>query len=348
MKTILLIEDNLDVRENTAEILELADYNIITAENGKIGVELAKKNLPDLIICDIMMPELDGYGVLHILSKNVKTSSIPFIFLTAKADKSDFRKGMNLGADDYLTKPFEETELLDAIESRLRKNEWFKNSFQPGEEGLNQLYDQAKSLEELKNLSLNRQTRKYQKKDTVYREGSYPHEVFLITKGTVKTTKIDNYGKELITNLYKAGEFLGFIPVIEESEYQETAIAMEDVDVSIIPVDDFVSLLNTNRDVSRMFIKMLANDVEEKEEKLLRLAYSSVRERVATALLELADKYNSLQLKLSREDLANIVGTAPETLIRALSEMKKSGIIESKGKEITILDNNKLQKEASM
>jgi len=126
MKKILLIEDNLEVRENTAEILELADFEVLTARNGKEGVELAAGEFPDLIICDIMMPELDGYGVLHILSKKQSTMNIPFIFLTAKAEKSDVRKGMNLGADDYVTKPFDDTELLDAVEARLHKSEMMK------------------------------------------------------------------------------------------------------------------------------------------------------------------------------------------------------------------------------
>lgn len=87
MKTILLIEDNPDMRDNTTEILELAHYNVVTAENGKQGIKLAQESSPDLIICDIMMPELDGYGVLHLLSKEPSTASIPFIFLTAKAEK---------------------------------------------------------------------------------------------------------------------------------------------------------------------------------------------------------------------------------------------------------------------
>lgn len=126
MKKILLVEDNKDMRENISEILELANYTVITAPNGRIGVELAGKETPDLIICDIMMPDLDGYGVLYLLSKNPATSGIPFIFLTAKAEKSDMRKGMSMGADDYLTKPFEEMELLNAVEARLRKNEIFK------------------------------------------------------------------------------------------------------------------------------------------------------------------------------------------------------------------------------
>ncbi|MCB0644427.1 MAG: response regulator, partial [Phaeodactylibacter sp.] len=97
MKKILVIEDNEDVRENLEEILELSNYEVYLAENGKKGVELALTHQPDLILCDVMMPELDGYGVLHILGKKPATSDIPFIFLTAKAEKSDFRKGMNLG-----------------------------------------------------------------------------------------------------------------------------------------------------------------------------------------------------------------------------------------------------------
>src|SRR5436190_22776268 len=106
MKTILIIEDNNDVRENTAEILELSNYRVLQAENGKLGVEVAQKMKPDLIICDIMMPVLDGYGVIHLLNKNPDTASIPFIFLTAKSERIDFRKGMEMGADDYIAKPF--------------------------------------------------------------------------------------------------------------------------------------------------------------------------------------------------------------------------------------------------
>ncbi len=111
-----MIEDNKDVRENTAEILQLAGYNVITGDNGKEGVELAQIETPDIIICDIMMPILDGHGVLQILSKDPETAAIPFIFLTAKAKRSDFKKGMEMGAVDYLTKPFDDFELMKAIE----------------------------------------------------------------------------------------------------------------------------------------------------------------------------------------------------------------------------------------
>ena len=121
MKRILLIEDDVALRENTAELLELSDYTVSTAPNGKIGIQKAKAETPDLIICDIMMPEIDGYGVLEAVASDPLTSNIPFIFLSAKTEHKEIRKGMDMGADDYLTKPFEELELLSAVESRLAK-----------------------------------------------------------------------------------------------------------------------------------------------------------------------------------------------------------------------------------
>src|SRR5450631_3214759 len=139
MKKILLIEDNDDIRENTAEILELSNYKVIVAENGKIGVEKAIQHTPDLIICDIMMPVLDGYGVLHAIHKNEAIKNTPFIFLTAKTERGDFRKGMELGADDFITKPFDGTELLNAVDSRLKKMDMLKQELIPGLEGLQQL-----------------------------------------------------------------------------------------------------------------------------------------------------------------------------------------------------------------
>jgi two-component system, sensor histidine kinase and response regulator len=121
MTTILAIEDETKIRENIQEILELEGFDVLTAENGKIGVQLAREHHPDLIICDVMMPELDGYDVLIALRQDPNTLKIPFIFLSAKATKADFRKGMSLGADDYLTKPFTPRELREAISTRLEK-----------------------------------------------------------------------------------------------------------------------------------------------------------------------------------------------------------------------------------
>jgi len=139
MKRILVIEDEPEMRRNITVLLRYHEYETIEAENGRKGVELARSEKPDLILCDVMMPELDGYGVLQALQQDARLALIPFIFLTAKGDKDDLRSGMNLGADDYLTKPVGNQELVSAIEARLRRSELqasreFKadfSSFQP-------------------------------------------------------------------------------------------------------------------------------------------------------------------------------------------------------------------------
>ena len=348
-KKILLIEDNKDMRENTAEILELSQYTVFTAKNGKEGVETAQKEKPDLIICDIMMPVLDGYGVLHLLSKKSDTSNIPFIFLTAKAERSDMRKGMEMGADDYVTKPFDDIELLNAIESRLKKSEMMKKEFSKNIHGLNDFISSAKGIEDLKKLSSERDVRNYKKKENVFIEGGYPKGVFFLVKGKVKTYKTHEQGKEFITSLYKEGDFFGYNSLMEEGQYNDSAMTLEDSEICLIPKEDFFSLIYKNAEVSRKFIKMLSDNILEKEEQLIKLAYNSVRKRVAEALVTLVNRYKKesepkFSMNISREDLANLAGTATETTIRTLSEFKDEGLVDIKGGTIGILNYDKLAK----
>lgn len=350
MTTILLIEDNLDVLETTEEILTLADYKVYTAQDGKQGVSLAKKHKPNLIICDVMMPELDGYGVLRILSKNPETSTIPFIFLTAKADRIDIRKGMNLGADDYVTKPFDETELLETIETRLNKIKILQNEFKSDIEGLSNFISVVSSQEALANLPKDRKVKKFKKKDIIFHEYDHANYLIYIKSGKIKCLKTDEYGKEYVNDIYTTGNFVGYMSLLAGEEYQESAIAMEATEVAIIPQQDFIDLVDTNRDVMMQFIKLLAGNVLEREKRLLQLAYTPVRERVACALLQLQSKFkseSSHQLKISRDDLASMVGTAKESLIRNLSEFKKDDIIETEGQLITIKSQQKLEQIAN-
>jgi len=123
MKKILVIEDEPEMRRNITTLLRYHDYEPIAAENGRQGIEAARREKPDLILCDVMMPELDGYAVLQALQTDASLARIPFIFLTAKGEKDDLRSGMNLGADDYLTKPVANADLVKAIETRLRRSE---------------------------------------------------------------------------------------------------------------------------------------------------------------------------------------------------------------------------------
>ncbi|WP_404786080.1 response regulator transcription factor [Altericista sp. CCNU0014] len=121
MTKILVIEDEVSVRENLVDLLEANDYEAICAENGYIGAIWASEHIPDLIICDVMMPEVNGHEVLEALRQSPTTAMIPFIFLTAMSDTKSIRKGMELGADDYLTKPFESIDLLKSVEIKLKK-----------------------------------------------------------------------------------------------------------------------------------------------------------------------------------------------------------------------------------
>lgn len=347
MKHLLLIEDNNEIRENTAEILELAGYSVRTAENGKLGVELALQQKPDLIICDIMMPVLDGYGVLHLLNKNPSLTGTPFIFLTAKAERGDFRKGMEMGADDYITKPFSDIELLNAVESRLKKTELLSKNYNADAEGLTQMLHEFKGNDALLDLAAGRNTNHYKKKQAIYSEGNHPNRLYYIEKGKVKICKTNDAGKELTVGLFSEGDFFGYNAVLEGTVYKETAEAIEDCEIAIIPKEDFEYLLNSNKEVVQKFIKLLAKNVTEKENQLLGLAYNSLRKRVADALLTLQEKYQKqtdekFSMHISREDLANIAGTATESLIRTLSDFKSENLIEIKDGNIVILNQKKL------
>ncbi len=347
MKKILLIEDNEDIRNNTAEILELSNYKVVVAENGKIGVEKAIECIPDLIICDIMMPVLDGYGVLHAVHKNDTIKNTPFIFLTALTERSDFRKGMELGADDYITKPFSGTELLNAVDSRLKKIDLLKQELVPGLEGLDHLMKSASGKNALHSLSEGRNINKYKKKQTIYSEGNHPNRLYFVLKGKIKAYKTNEDGKELVTDLFSPGDFIGYIALLEGTAYNDTAEAMDESELAVIPKEDFDELINKNPEVAKRFIQLLAKNISAKESQLLGLAYNSLRKKVANALLMLKEKYQQTKdekfaIDINRESLATIAGTATESLIRTLSDFRSEKLIDIKDGSITILNEKKL------
>jgi DNA-binding response OmpR family regulator len=346
MKTILLIEDNQDIRENMAEIIEMSNYKVLTAQDGKEGVALAVEHKPDLVICDIMMPVLDGYGVIHMLQKNSDTNNIPFIFLTAKAERAEIRKGMDLGADDYITKPFNGTELLNAIEARLRKADIVKQEIASGLQGVGELIESIGGKDALNTFANGRDSTIFKKKQVVYSEGNHPYRMYYIQSGKVKVYKTNDDGKELVTALYNEGEFFGFIAMLEGTTYKETAEALEETELAVIPKEDFDHLINNNRHVMQKFIQLLANSITEKEQQLLSLAYNSLRKKVADALLSLNAKYGkgiqNYSIDISRENLANIAGTAKESVIRTLSDFKDEKLIDIKQGDVYILNEKKL------
>ena len=346
-RTILIIDDHDEIRENTAEILELAGYKTLTAENGKKGVDIAVKEKPDLIVCDIMMPELDGYGVLHLVRKNTDTQNIPFIFLTAKTERSDFRKGMEMGADDYITKPFDDIELLNAIEIRLKKIDILDNKYAATPQGITQFIKDVKDSGVLKQLADQYDVDSFHKKQSLYQEGRRPKHLYYLVKGKVKAFKTHPDGKEYITDLFSDGDFLGYSALIEDHNYDDSAEILEEAEIMQIPREDFLHMINSDISIAAKFIRIITQNVKEKEERLLSLAYSSLRKRVAKALADIHGKFNSgnekTTIEISREDIAQYVGTATESLIRTLSDFKSEKLIVIKDGKITIPDIEKLR-----
>ncbi len=350
MKKVLVIDDNRDIREDIADILELSNYKVATAENGETGILKAEKFVPDVIICDIMMPDLDGYDVLKSLGSNEITAKIPFIFLSAKAERTDVRKGMNLGADDYLTKPFEEHELIEAIECRIKKNEFLRKEFLKNAEGLNKFIEEASDFMNLESVIQYHPAEKYEKKDIVFMEGDKVSKLYFIEKGIIKTSRITESGKEFVTGIFGAGDFVGQLSLISNrSSYAETATVIEDAEIYGISKEDFNILLYENKMVSKKFIAMVSNNLVDVQEQLMNMAFTPVRQRVAKALLELYHKGfisddRDSGVGIPREDFAGMIGTATETAIRMLTEFKNEGLITTgKRNKIILLKKDVLE-----
>lgn len=344
MNKVLVIEDNFEMRDNIFEILKLANYEVYTATNGKIGVELALKHLPDLILCDIMMEGLDGYGVLFMLNKHPETSTIPFIFITAKTQKQDLRKGMELGADDYLMKPFDDVELLNAVETRLKKKEIQKDFYSKSIKKMQQLGSDTKGLTEITKMIEERKIKTVRKKQVLYYQGDKVTGIYLIHKGKIKTTKIAEDGRELTTAIYDIDQFVSVNVLFSNESHIDNAIALEECSLSFFPILEIEKLISQYPDVARKFIKILANEVCHIEEQLLQMAYSSVRKRVAESLLSYHKMHcpNGENINLTRYEIANLSGTAPETVSRTLTDFENEKLIEKKHNELILLNQKKL------
>lgn len=346
MTKALIIEDNKDIRDNIVEILGLAGYEVSEAGDGKAGMALAITHLPDIILCDIMMPELDGYGVLYMLRKNEATSTIPFIFITAKSERLDLRKGMEMGADDYLTKPFDDMELLNAIESRLRKKQLQQSFFSKSLESLSALVPKNEGLAALNKMIAERKARFFKKNQVIYYENDAASGIFLVLSGKIKTIKLSEDGRELMTGIYKDDDFLAINIILSQNSYAETATAMEDSELCFFSKEQIETLLQKHPDVAGRFLKILSDEIRTKDAQLIQFAYQSVRKKIAVAIIRLSTKQGTDDqgIHVSRDDLAALSGTASETVSRTLTEFRNEGLIEKKGNCITILQHQKISK----
>jgi len=346
-KKVLLIEDDPAVRENTAEILELANFLVQTANNGREGVTAAKSFIPDIIICDILMPELDGFGVLQILSKTPVLEHIPFIFLTAKTNHEDLRKGMELGADDYIKKPFEESELLRAIDSRLKRVEAFEVKKKFKFSTNNTKYKSLGNIKNIEHYLAKKQVYTYKKNETIYCQGIQSNHLYLIKNGLVKTYKSNELGKEFITSYYTNMQYFGYASFVKHTPHFENSKAIVNTQLYKISKEEITAVINDNNHILYNFIDLLASDLIDIKKQLITTAYSSVRRRTALTLIKLLDKYptkNNNEISISRINLANSIGIAKESLIRTLHDFKEEKLIKVTTKSITIIDIPKLLK----
>jgi CRP-like cAMP-binding protein/CheY-like chemotaxis protein len=346
MRKILIIEDETDIRDNIAEILQLSNYQVVKVSDGLSGVQAAILEHPDLIICDIAMPGLDGYGVLHALQQYPVTQNLPFIFLTASDGKQQVRKAMTAGADDFLSKPFEGIELLNAVESCLKKRSVIRSAAQkksPNGEPL------AVSIAEyLRLLPDQRDLHPFHKKQVVYLEGQRPPAIYYLISGKIKNYQLHSDGKEYITKIAGPGDFVGYSALLQDTNYQDNAQALEETTVMLIDRKEFLDLIAADGHITQYFIDLLAIDLKNREQSLLNLAYSSLRKRVANGLLQLVAKFpqkegNDFSIGISRDNLSHLIGSATESLTRTLSDFRNENLIDIRDGKIYILNPQRLE-----
>ena len=345
MNKILVIEDHLEVRENLHELLELCNYHVISAPDGATGIQLAIAEQPDLILCDIMMPGgIDGYEVLTTLGRHPETAAIPFIFLTARADKTDIRRGMQLGADDYLTKPFEDHELLRAIQVRLHKSHLLKQPFSRSYEGLKSFFFQARQEGGLPLEIDPAGLQKFPAGHLFFQENEAPEHLHFLASGKVRLYRTGRVGEASSTILYEQGSFFGYKALIHGTPYLHLAEALEPVEVFFIPKNDFYLLLLHNRTFSIRFIQLLANRVKEQETLLLKMVQQLSQKTVAETILELCPQEGenqsdtiSLEAIQSRTSIANLSFTL------ALRDLDHAKAICLEKDCIHLLDAHKLR-----
>lgn len=334
MHKILIVTNQKDTDETITTILLLENYKVTIAKNGKDAIEIATTLHPDLILCEVKTKVIDGFGILHMIRKEVKLQTTPFVFLADKFNAKEFRMAMTMGSDDYLLRPFNSKELIMVVENRLQKHMIYKKEASMlSEHSLVAIHDHM--TEEINNLIKNRKTIRLVAKEVVYEEGNTPKFLYYILSGKIKTTKTHEDGKSLVLGLYNAGDFFGYVAMLQETRYMATAVVMEDAELALIPRQEAEDIFNRTPLLINKFVRMLAKNLTEKENRMVGIAYDSLREKVARALLNLDNKYHQdkskpFEITISRDELASIAGTATESLIRTLSDFKTEKLIAIK------------------
>lgn len=348
MKKILLAEGSNAGGDNLKELLELSNYTVISAADGGRAMHMAIAEKPDLIIASAVLPVLDGYGIIYALRQYPRCRSIPVIILTTTAEKGDFRKAMTAGADDFLAKPFDGTELLKAVEACLRRRQRRNAGHADVVPGIAPSQRETGAADQLWHPG-NREVRNFKRKTILHSEGQRALQVWYIVNGRVKTYLVNTDGKELVTRIDGPGDCVGYIAAIQGGVYTDNAQVLEDAGLIIIPRTEFMEILNSDSSLSHQLIKWLARNATEYEAGLVNLAYNSLRKKVANGILNLYDsslhqQAGSNYITVSRDNLAAIVGAAPESLTRTLSDFKREKLIKVAEGKMYLLNEEKLRK----
>ncbi|WP_454879747.1 response regulator [Sphingobacterium detergens] len=325
MNNILIIENDLDLLGKYSDVLKNSGYEVTAAFNSEIGINLALSTLPSLILCNTVLSNIDGFGVLSILSKNPSTTKIPFVFLNALSTPDIVKKGIACGADDFVTKPFQGDQLVRSVEGRINKN----NNHPHNGTGLEKLFDLISQCK----------IRHIKKKQTLYYESDHSQWLYLLIEGCIKTLKLTDDGRQMITGLYKANSFIGLDTLLLDDPWLESAEATKDSSLYLISKSAIIDLLNEHVGLNQHFIKILSANLREKKDQLVELAYESVRKRLTQVLVRLNKNAVPIdQIDICRDELAGLAGIATETVSRILTDFRERGLIERNGSQIHIMD----------
>lgn len=306
MTDILIIEDDQLVRESILAVLESKGFRVLGAENGIVGLHLAETHLPDLILCDILMPGIDGYEVLSALSSNQATQGIPFVFLTARVEREDWRLAMKMGADDYLTKPFTVDELLETIAARLKKH---------------MLLTALRTKKSKSAADVERSVLRFSPNQDIPLQ---PDSFWQVRRGLVKLSALLAEGEEIVIGWAIAPMLFGTNIVLSDIYYEATAIG--EVELVQFSAQDLA--------ISPQLVKALLPRLHQSDALLAVCGQRRADDRLKGLLLLLKQELGEpvpggtrLKVRFTHQDLANTIGTARATVTLLLSQFKQNGWI---------------------
>jgi CRP-like cAMP-binding protein len=347
MTTILLIEDDADLSNIVERILKLSHYNVVKSNNGSEALEIL--NLPSfkcgLILCDVTLLEIDGYALLQATRNIQAHKNTPFIFISGKVGQADIRKGMNLGADDYLGKPFSADDLLSTVSSRLEKAKTARDNWENLLEFESLIRDNSGLHEENEQKYFRRKI--LQKKDILFSEGDPAINIYYVVKGQLRISVVNDFGKEFISNIFSKGDFLAYNGLFHSTCHDGTAVANERSEVLVFRKEDFITLLTASKNVCGLFTKFLCTLLVETECRLPKMVYDSARRRVADAILMIQKKHKDEKVScnsfpITRDVISAISGVTPETTSRNLSDFRGEKLIDFARGEMIVLDTKGL------